>query len=139
VGGRRVVVPIAGEGRLALGPLLLLGLAARLLLGAERPLVRLLDRDRLQVGAGDDVLLLLLGWFGGPGLLGLGGIGIRRFATLFAIGLRVLGLASGGLIVGRLCRRLIGGGLLRLGGGLLRLGGGLLRLGGLRLLGGCLL
>src|SRR5680860_281416 len=56
--GGLLVLGVGGERRFAPRLLLRLGLQAGLLLGAQRPLV-LLDRDRLQVGAGNRVLPLL--------------------------------------------------------------------------------
>ncbi len=116
----RVVVLVGCRSRLAGAALLLLGLAGGPLLGGQ--LALLADRDRLEVGAGNDVLLRGLGGLGSRllgGRLLLGGSGFRG---LLGLGSGLIGLLLGG---GRL-RLLLGGGRLGLliGSGLL--GGGLL-------------
>src|SRR5215211_7468200 len=88
-GRRRLLAGLLGGRRLAPRPLLGFGLAAGALLGGELSL--LLDRDRLELGSGDSVLLLLA----------LG----RRSLLLLGRGLGLGCLFLGGL------RRLLGGSL----------------------------
>src|SRR5262249_39057346 len=83
--GGGLLVGVAGELGLALGPLFLLGLPPGTLLGAQRPLLGLLDRDRLEVGAGDDVFFRLVLFLG------------LRFGSRLRLRLRRLGVGGGAL------------------------------------------
>src|SRR5829696_2541707 len=119
---RRALIVLADQLALAAGALLLLGLLAGALLGVHRPVG--LERDRIELGTGDDLFLLLLAL--GPGglcrghLLGgccslpggtvvlRGGVlGERLLSGRLLLGLRLLG---GRLLLG--LRLLLGGGLL---------------------------